>query len=107
MSETLTRVQQLIAQGKVRASQHGYNELAKDRLFYEELISGVGGAIVVEDYPQYAKGPCVLVLQSDPRGLPVHVLWGIYAGTTEPAVLVTAYRPDPSRWDSGFLRRQP
>jgi len=106
MSDTLTRVQQLIADGKVRVSQHGYNELAKDRLFYDELGSGVGAAVVVEDYPQYAKGPCVLVLQRDAADLPIHVLWGIYAGTSEPAVLVTAYRPDPLRWDSAFLRRR-
>jgi hypothetical protein len=105
MSETLTRVRELVRAGKVRASVHGYNELAKDGLFYDEIVADVGAAMVVEDYPQYAKGPCVLVLQRDAAGAPVHVLWGIASGTIEPAVLVTAYRPDPARWDAAFLRR--
>ena len=104
---TLTRIKELIARGKVRASQHGYNELAKDRLFYAELVAGVEQAIVVEDYPQYAKGPCVLVLQHNADGSPVHVLWGTAADTTEPAVLVTAYRPNPARWEADFIRRKP
>ena len=107
MSETLAKVKALIAAGKVQPSQHGYNELFKDRLFYGELVDGVTAAVVVEDYPQYAKGPCVLVLQHELGGLPVHVLWGIASGTSEPAVLITAYRPDPARWDANFLRRKP
>jgi hypothetical protein len=107
MSETLNLVKELISAGKVRASQHGYNELAKDNLFYDELAAGVGEAIVVEDHQQYAKGPCVLVRQMDLSGRPVHVLWGTATGSTEPAVLVTAYRPDPARWDPTFLRRIP
>src|SRR5262249_34904775 len=107
MSQTLARVKSLIAEGKVRASQHGYNELANDGLFYDELVGGIEDAQVIEDYPTYAKGPCVLVLQRDAGGKPVHALWGLAKGTTEPAVLITAYRPDPARWEADFLRRKP
>jgi class 3 adenylate cyclase len=32
--------------------------------------------------------------------------WGIPRGQTAPAVLVTAYRPDPARWTDDFLRRR-
>ncbi|MGB7161200.1 MAG: DUF4258 domain-containing protein [Tepidisphaeraceae bacterium] len=106
MSETLRQVKLLIEAGKVQPSRHGYQELAKDRLFFDELVAGIVSAVVVEDYPTYAKGPCVLVLQTDACGDPAHVLWGIGAGTTAPAVLVTAYRPDPRRWDSSFLLRR-
>lgn len=34
------------------------------------------------------------------------VLWGIPKGHNKPVVLVTAYRPDPARWDKSFTRRQ-
>ena len=35
----------------------------------------------------------------------IHVLWGIPAGSDSPAVIVTAYRPDPVLWTEDYLRR--
>jgi hypothetical protein len=71
-----------------------------------EAIEGLRAAIVVEDYPRYAKGPCTLVLQRDRRGAAIHVVWGIPKGQNSPAVLVTAYRLDPARWTEDFLGRK-
>jgi hypothetical protein len=106
MSQALDKVRTLIAAGDVRVSSHGYDELAEDRIVIRDLIAGIGTAVVVEDYPDYAKGPCVLVLQHDHSGKPVHVVWGIPKGKDSPAVLVTAYRPDPALWSRDFLRRR-
>lgn len=106
MSVTLERIRELVARREVRISEHGYDELAQDGILAREVVSGVQGAEVVEDYPDYPKGPCVLVLQQDKAGLPVHAVWGIPKGKTSPAVLVTAYRPDPAKWSEDFRRRR-
>jgi hypothetical protein len=106
MSDLLANIQLLILQGQVNISDHGYDELAEDGLFVRDIISSVKKAIIVEEYPDYPKGPCILVLQEDREGQPVHVVWGIPKGKTSPAVLITAYRPDPKRWEEGFLRRK-
>jgi len=80
--------------------------MAADGILAGEAIEGAEVATVVEDYPDYFKGPCTLVLQRDRGGNPIHVVWGIPREQTSPAVLVTAYRPDPMRWTDDFLRRK-
>jgi hypothetical protein len=107
MNDTLRRIVDLVRSGGVRISAHGYDEMAEDGILAGEVIDGAGTAVVVEDYPEYAKGPCVLVRQVDRSGSPIHVVWGIPKGQTSPAVLVTAYRPDPAGWTDDFLRRKP
>ena len=107
MSNTLEKVRQLVAEGSVRISDHGYDELAADGILAGEVLAGVESAQLVEDYPQYGKGPCALVLQADSQSRPIHAVWGIPRGRNGPAVLVTAYRPDPNLWENGFLRRRP
>ena len=107
MSDIFERILALVARREVVISDHGYEELAADGILVRDIYEGVQHAIVVEEYPTYRKGPCVLVLQRDRHGLPIHVLWGIPANATSPAVVVTAYRPDPNRWAENFLGRKP
>lgn len=96
----------MASEGKVRISEHGYDELAADGLLVREVVGGVAIAEVVEDYPRHPRGPCVLLLQRIPDGRLVHTVWGVPAGRVEPAVLVTAYLPDTERWEPGFRRRR-
>jgi len=106
VSDTFERIKRLVTDRSVRISDHGYDELVADDISTRDVIERVGDGRVVEDYPDYPKGPCVLVLQSDRNGNPVHVLWGIPKGHSEPAVVVTAYRPDPAQWQNGFMKRR-
>lgn len=106
MSDTLRQIIGLVQRGEVLISAHGYDEMAEDGILAGEVIGGITDAVLVEDYPEYSKGPCTLVLQRDRSGGPIHVVWGIPGGRTSPAVLVTGYRPDPARWTGDFLRRR-
>ncbi|MDF1609985.1 DUF4258 domain-containing protein [Hoeflea sp. YIM 152468] len=106
MSETFTIVVSLIEQERFEVSLHALQELLNDGILIEPLIGAVGDGIVVEDYPDYHKGPAVLLLQRDEFGHPIHLVWGIPRDAREPAVLVTAYRPDPTKWDKSFTLRE-
>jgi hypothetical protein len=105
MSATLAGVRELIRRGEIRVSRHGFRKLAADEILLQVVAAGVETAIAIEDYPDAIRGPSVLVLQHDENGRPLHVLWGIQQGTAGPAVLITAYRPDPLLWSADFTRR--
>jgi hypothetical protein len=60
LSETLERIRTLVARGEVRVSLHGYDELAADDVAARDIINGLDKAVMIEDYPTYPKGPCVL-----------------------------------------------
>ena len=106
MSKTFDLILELVKRKDVKISDHGYNELMEDGIFVTEVIESFETAVVLEDYPEYSKGPCVLLMQKDSHGDPIHTVWGIPRGAFSPAVLITAYRPDPKRWSDDFMRRK-
>jgi hypothetical protein len=106
LSNTFARIQALVRDGQVRPSLHGFREMAADGILLNDLFDNLDSAVVIEDYLDAIRGPTVLVLQKDSAGRPVHVVWGIRKGSEGPAVLVTAYRPDPLLWSPDFMKRR-
>ena len=105
MSTTFERVRLLVGRGDWQASVHGLQSLVDDSVVTADVVDAIDTGVVVEDYPSYYAGPSVLVLLADRDG-PVHILWGLKAGTDRPAVIITAYRPDPKNWlDDNRTRR--
>ena len=88
-----------------------YTRHARTRMF-ERAIStravedvGLGPSAVVEEYPDDKPFPSRLLLGClEGEALHVHVAVDHAADTL---IVVTAYRPDPARWESGFTRRKP
>jgi hypothetical protein len=47
MSRTLDRIRELVTQREVQISDHGYDELADDDLFVDDILTGLAAAVVV------------------------------------------------------------
>ena len=92
MSKTFERIKELVKRHEIKVSDHGYDEIAEDDIFITDIIADVNNGIIVEDYPEYLKGPCVLVLEKDRDRRPIHVVWGIPKGASSPAVIVILIR---------------
>ena len=105
-SETFLKIRELIKKREILISNHGYDELAQDDIFIKDIINSIDNAIVIEDYPDAWKGATVLLLQFDRNGNAVHTVWGIPKEKITPAVLITAYRPDPNKWRNNFKERR-
>ena len=104
MNATFAKIVTLVAARDVRVSAHGLKRLQTKLIALSDLIDGIGIAEVIEDYPDYYAGPAVLVLYSGRP--PYHAVWGFELGTDRPAVLITAYAPDPAGWSADFRRRK-
>jgi hypothetical protein len=106
VSTIFDKILSLIKKEDILISDHGYDELAEDNIFIRDIMKSMNMSIVIEEYPDYPKGPCVLLLQKDAQSKPLHTVWWIPKGESSPAVLITAYRPDPKKWSKDFLRRK-
>lgn len=61
MNKTFIRIIELIKNNDIKVSAHGYDELAEDGILVKEILANVKNAVVIEDYPKYPKGHCMLV----------------------------------------------
>jgi hypothetical protein len=102
-NERLAAIRVVVRVEGLRASMHGLNEMVADALAQDQVEAALlGPAEIIEDYPDYHKGPCCLVLcWAD--GEPIHVLVSYPPHIT----LITVYRPDRGRWSTDFRRRLP
>ena len=101
-SATFKNVQDAVVDGRVYVSEHAYDEAVADRIEILELFGHLSTADVIEDYPQDPRGASCLVLSVGP----IHSVWG-YDDEAKQGILITVYRPDPSRWSEDFRVRRP
>lgn len=105
MSSTFKAVKTSIRVGRIQISQHAVQELESDGLQLDEVLTATAQGEVIEDYPDDRRGPSCLVLVSLTRDIWVHTVWGCDPGSGI-AVLITAYKPNPERWDEDFRTRR-
>ncbi len=78
--------------------------LRKNLLTFEEVFTSVLQGEIIEEYPKDKPFPSCLVYGMNMKREPIHSVWG-YNPDNKWTVLITVYRPDPSRWVDFRTRR--
>jgi hypothetical protein len=107
VNSLLKRVQELVRAELYKFSDHALEKLIERNMVPNEIVISIETAILIESYPEYWLGPCVLARQTLASGRHVHVVWGLPKDHPNLAVLVTTYCPDPERWSENLLSRFP
>ncbi len=102
-AELLRSIRAEILEGRYRFTLHAVQEATRDRTAVEDVVSAIldENAVIIEDYPEDARGPSCLILGTQ-SGSPLHL---VVAYPPDPAV-ITAYRPDPDKWVDYRTRRE-
>ena len=90
--------------GRFEFSFHANRALQDDQISDDEIQDSVQSGEIIEDYPDDIPYPSCLIYGRIGGTDPVHSVWG-YNAEGRLAVLITAYRPDPSRWIDMRVRR--
>lgn len=104
----ISQITDSIRANTVDVTFHAGEKMEERGLSEEEVYRSALQGEIIEDYPDELPHPACLVLGLTPNGEPLHSVWG-YNEDERIAILVTAYRPDPSRWIDWRtrIRRQP
>jgi Domain of unknown function (DUF4258) len=102
----LADITKALRAGRVRITDHADEEAEADRLTFDEIYFSVFRGEVIETYEKDAPYPSCLIFGQTFGGEPIHSVWA-YDAESQWAVLVTVYRPDPTRWVNWRERRKP
>ena len=75
--------------------------MVEERIWLADVLSVLRRATLVENYPDYKRGPCCLLCGRDDAGRYVHV---VCTTALEIAVIITVYVPELPKWETPFTR---
>ena len=100
----LVRVQEAAAK-RILFLPHALNQMnTPDRMISTvEVRSVIFDGQVVEDYPEDSRGHSCLLLGAGDNERPIHV---VCAPKEDYLAIITAYQPDPTRWELDWKTRK-
>ena len=90
---------------RLRVTDHADEEAQAERITFDEIFNSVLQGEIIEDYPKDKPYPSYLIYGQNSKREPIHSVWG-YNPENKWCVLITVYRPDPSRWINWKKRRK-
>ncbi|MCI0439320.1 MAG: DUF4258 domain-containing protein [Chloroflexi bacterium] len=90
---------------QVRITRHALHEAQADGLRIDEIYFSVLRGEIIAEYLDDKPFPSCLIYGQTFDGEHIHTVWG-YNESSQHAILITVYRPDPGRWIDWRERRR-
>ncbi len=96
-------IKEKVSQGRYIISFTHTEKLRQRRMKAEDIERAIQTGAIIEDYPEDRRGPSCLILGFVGKRL-LHVVCGRL--DAEEILIITAYEPDPTEWDSDGKTRK-
>ena len=84
-------------------TQHAELRRRQRKISISDILQTILSGEIIEEYPDDYPYPSCLIFGYTTCGEPLHLVCGVGGGTL---FLITAYRPDPERWESDWKTRK-
>ena len=95
--------QNLCKDENIAITQHARQRFIERSIFLDDIENAILHGTIIEEYPNDSPFPSCLILGPDGEQHPLHIV----ASTNENTIyIITAYRPDPRKWNENFSTRK-
>jgi hypothetical protein len=103
LEQRLAVIRERVERGDYIISFTHTETLRERKIGAEDVEDAIRNGVIIEDYPDDARGPSCLILGRS-GGRTLHVV----CGRLEEAqiLIITAYEPDPAEWESDLRTRR-
>ena len=99
---TIEHIRKLCLEGSYISKVHFDVQIASRGITLRDVAECISNGIIIESYPEDPRGPSCLIKGTSCTNSALHVVVGV---STENIIYITAYYPDPAKWDSTFSVR--
>ena len=99
----IEQIRVLVRQGDVVWRDHALKRLRERRITREDVRNAIYNGEIIEDRPDDVPTPCCLILGSNVKGRYLHVICGMI---DDIVFIISAYYPDPERWEADLITRR-
>jgi len=96
-------IQTLYKCESVVLTQHFMYKIERRRITLTDIDLAIISGEIIEQYPDDYPHPSALILGTNETKEPLHIVVGVGRGT---AWLITAYHPDPMKWEDDNRTRK-
>jgi len=102
---TIDEITEAIQSNRINVTRHAKQEAKNDSLTLDDILFSTYNGEIIADYSYDKPYPSCLIYGNTSLGEPVHSVWA-YDSVNQIAILITVYRPDPTRWINWKERRK-